>query len=260
MSASLKSLDRLVEIAVQEVDIAIATWEAARPANNSHALLSRLTGTYEANTFLAVRSALNAQTAMALSRLWDSRADSAGFSQIHHRLSSPNIQNLILGRYRVSIVDRYHQVQLVGCEDDPTQDESLRAFLSRRIPEEQKVASDTATRNIADWLASFLHYKDHHISKELSKLRSYRNRRMAHRALDHLSVEPVNLREIGRVLRASEILTQKLLLVVQRSELRFLDSHRVHADHAETFWSFVAESPRKRPVIRTGRFRGNGRL
>lgn len=256
MSAATARLARLAQAALEQIDIAIACWESARPADTDAALVNSMNGTLEANTFLIIRDALRVEAVLAIRRLWDERGDSLGFCHISAELRTPSVQEAIRRRRRYLAKSRLETMRdartgRLLSDADPV----AFAYSLARLPEMEANAASSVDSDIAAWKTNYHRYKNILLRTEIEYMRQLRNKRLTHHdisaGIDTPFVSLVTFRDTARILRASEILVQSARTLANDDHYSFLDSHRIEARYARKFWGRLIHPPARQGTAPT---------
>ena len=246
-TCELRKLSLYVAAAIKEIDIAIDAWEVVRPADSDERLIARIDKTLEGNAFLIVRNALHAQTILALSRLWDDDRTTLGFARIDKEFAKSRVIRALEWSVEQDVVSRIHRTRDARSGEllSEVDQISFNRYLAR-VPDDRETARSELLRRIEEWRRDFERYSQ---ASELRKIRTFRNKTLAHRDMSRgpepVAVHKLSLRDVGRVLRASESLVESAQSLVGHS-LRFIESHRVSKIYADRFWSIVRSASRNK--------------
>ncbi|CAH0143336.1 hypothetical protein [Roseomonas sp. CECT 9278] len=242
--ARLSRLTALIDGSIDELDVAIPAWETSRRPDGDSALISRMNGARLAAPFQVVREALHVQVIMALARLWDAdRRDggSIGFELVSTELRKGDVRAALRERAEAACALRLAETrdartgQLLSVSDP-----DHHAWLRQRLPSDIAAAIAAQNTRVEKWCTTYTHYRTNRIQCALAELWTLRNKRVGHRQLSDLQTQTTRtyrIHNLGRILRASELLTEGALLCVKDEHYRFSETHRMYARAAGSFWS-----------------------
>jgi hypothetical protein len=238
----------LVDAAVHEIDVSIAAWESVRRPDQDEVLVRNINQARVDTTFSVIRQALHTQVLMALARLWDRGQQPIGFNKIAVELQKADVSSALIARAAGSAESRLAETRDARTGNflsvaNPVLFQALRD----RLPETKALAAKSVELGISDWLHRYQSYVDHRIGDGLHELRTLRDKRVAHWDLSDIengAQRTYRLHHLGRILRASEILTEQALLLSRDDHLRFIETHRLYNTEAEKFWTSIRSAAR----------------
>lgn len=178
---------------------------------------------------------------MALARLWDHGRSPIGFSKIAAELASADVLSALSASAEAWVERRHSETRDARTGDLLSAADPIR-FQERqdRMPEIVAEARNLVSNRVSSWLNLYQSYSEDRIRDGLSELRTVRDKRIAHwdeADIANGTTRTYRLHRIGRVLRASELLVERALLLSRDEHLRFVETHRLYALEASRFWS-----------------------
>lgn len=238
----IERLKKMVDVARQEIELAVMFHETWRPAAYDADLHNRIGESYAGNAFLIVRMSLRRELLLALNRIWDTNKKSVRMGLIADRLRDKRLFEALV----------QHRTQRLGLRSSFAPSAIREALASKR----DKV------------LALISKYSEGGTAAlVLEKLTRVRHAHLAHRELptapagiDQLSQhdaesESVDLAtgdEIEEFYQDSLQLISLLLSLVQAHSYDLSQAAKVYQHHAKFFWaSLRGERTEGHPAFRS---------
>ncbi|MBU8544527.1 MULTISPECIES: hypothetical protein [Roseomonadaceae] len=200
----LEQFDSLVRRVGHQTRIAIALWEAVRPAARDTSIFSRFNDTEANNTVFALLQGSIWQVALITCRVWDTDKKSASLPEISRLLRkdggslADQIANRTANRWRAS-ERRWAEEQEADIARHPVLAEMFRASMVQADAYEIKRRKD-----ILEWGKTFERQKANLIKSNLNNLWKFRIKRLAHfdlrQGIDIDVAEAADLRDLFCVL------------------------------------------------------------
>ena len=226
----IERLERLVDTARQEIQLAVMFHETWRPAAYDSGLHARIGTSYAAHAFQIIRMSLRRELILALTRLWDRDRKAVGMSHIATRLQDPEFF------------------------------EALVQFRARRLGLRSMFNPDPVRESLTpsrDLIVSLINkYSENgSASQVLQKLRTLRNKRLAHRQLPDAPLAVVGAEapgqpgedgegpvwatddEIEAFYQDNLEIVGLLLSLVQGIAFDLSQATKVYKHHAKYFWA-----------------------
>ena len=156
----------------QEIITAIAIERVVHPAYSDFELIECFKIRYAGNAFDLVRHSLLFSQIMGLMRLWDNRDDVRSIPKLARLLSDPErVENLVQRERQAPHDNRQEEIAAVGVVERQLPFSAVRATSDQREQE--------ARARLSSWLANVAKVRGY---PEVARLRTYRNKILAHSA------------------------------------------------------------------------------
>jgi hypothetical protein len=212
-----------VRAADEEFHIALACYEAWKPAAYDKALHERIGRSLAANTFLVVRAALRRETLLALTRLWDKRKGTVRMMiSIANGLDDSQILDALVVRSAV----RFGDFEPYGAD-----------YITKAI-------RDDLSHSIEEAKTLIRKYREGGIGHStMKKLMTIRHEHLAHRQIEPKAIktsgEDILDNEIETFYQDTSMLIRLLLHIVEKTAYNPDEAAEVHAQYAALFWASV---------------------
>jgi hypothetical protein len=227
-SLELKDLRKLVRAAAAEFDMAVMFYEVWRTAMDDDALHGRLGVSFTTNTFRVVVTALRRELLLALIRMWDKPKSTLRMSMIAEKIRNSRTLALLAEERGTNIEKK--MIRPNG--------HVSRASVETIVGSVRGGLNDTATKALA---ISDKYAPGGSGFTVLEKLRTLRHERLAHYAVEAVSVPTKNAtdQEIEGFYRDNSELVRLLLSLVTATAYDPQQNAEVQRTYAKLFWASV---------------------
>lgn len=227
ISLEIERVQRMVDTACQEIELAVMLHETWRPAANDADLHVRIGASYAGHAFLVIRLSLRRELLLALCRVWDTNPRAVKMAGIRDKLREKRFFDALV----------QHRAERLGLNS---------SFAHAAVKAELESTRDMVLNLIEKYLQGGSG------AKVLERLKKLRHEHLAHRqlpiapaALDSLRHEDVQ-GESGDLATSDEIeafyqdnlrLISLLLSLVKAHSYDLSETAAVYKHHAKYFWA-----------------------
>ena len=227
VSLEIERVQRMVDTACQEIELAVMLHETWRPAANDADLHVRIGASYAGHAFLIIRLSLRRELLLALNRVWDTDPRAVKMTVIWERLRDKRFFDALV----------QHRTERLGLNS---------RFAHAAVKAELESKRDTVLNLIGKYLQGGSD------AKVLERLKKLRHEHLAHRqlpkavaALDSIrlqeshpdSVDQATDDEVEAFYQDNLQLISLLLSLVQAHSYDLSETAAVYKHHAKYFWA-----------------------
>jgi AbiU2 len=215
MNPVIADLQKWVQAAQEEFDLAVVFHEIWKPAAYDAGLHARTGTSYATQTFRVVNTALRREMIMALMRVWDnSKKDNLRMEDIGRKISKRTVMNALVTECAI-------RMGIAGAEAE------IRSTL------------DEKAAQVARIVAKYGQGGSRH--SVFNMIRHLRDKRLAHRDLAPATATrpSVDDEDIEEFFQDNSVLIQALVGLVNRMAYNPSDTARVFRHYANHFWADV---------------------
>ena len=225
----IERLKEMVELARQEIDLAVMFHETWRPSAYDADLHERIGESYAGNSFLIIRMSLRRELLLALNRIWDTNRKSVRMGLIADRLRDKGFFEALV----------QHRTQRLGLRSSFAPDAIRETLASQRdkvLAVINKYSEGGAAALVLEKLTRVRHA---HLAHRELPTAPTRVDKISRHDTESESVELATAEEIEEFYQDSLQLISLLLSLVEAHSYDLSEAAKVYQHHAKFFWASV---------------------